>query len=156
MGGRTRRERETTAHLLAQVAKLLRERIRVRMEAIGLRRGQGFILRELGEQGGIAQTELAQQSLVRPATLTPVLQRMERAGLVERRPDEADQRISRVYLTAKGEAVRRQAEAIWQELDQELFAGFSEEERAQLRGFLVRIRDGLRHAGRAEEGTRAA
>ncbi|HAZ30806.1 TPA: hypothetical protein DCY65_04470 [Candidatus Acetothermia bacterium] len=109
---------EALGHLLAQACKRLRDRMHARMEEIHLHRGQGFILFRLGEQDGIAQTELAHQVMVRPATLTPALQRRERAGLIERRPDPADQRVSRVYLTDKGRAVRLRAKAIWNELVQ--------------------------------------
>lgn len=120
------------------------------MEEIGLHRGQGFILFRLGDQDGIVQTELAHQAMVRPATLTPALQRMERAGLIERRPDPRDQRVSRVYLTDKGKAVRLQAKAIWNELEQELRAAFDAEEQIRLRDALLRIRDLLGAVGGPE------
>lgn len=141
MAPRRVRKDEALGHLLAQACKLLRDRMHARMEEIGLHRGQGFILFRLGEHDGIAQTELAHQVMVRPATLTPALQRMERAGLVERPPDATDHRVSRVHLTDKGWAVRRQAKAIWNELEQELRAAFDDEEQARLRDALLRIRD---------------
>lgn len=132
---------EALGHLLAQTCKRLRDRMHARMEEIGLHRGQGFILFRLGEQDGIAQTELAHQAMVRPATLTPALQRMERADLIERRPDPSDQRVSRVYLTDRGRAVRLRAKGIWQDLERELRAAFDAEEQARLRDALLRIRD---------------
>lgn len=138
---------ESVGHLLAQVSKLLRDRIHSRMEEIGLGRGQGFILFRLGQQDGLAQTELAQQAMVRPATLTAALQRMEGAGLVERRPDPADQRVSRVYLTEKGETARRRAEAAWEEMENELRAVLSAEDRARLAALLRTVRESLRYKG---------
>ncbi len=139
----TKQGEDRLGHLLMQVSKLLRDRVRGRMEAIGLSRGQGFILFRLGHEDGLPQTELARQTLVRPATLTEVLQRMESAGLIERRTDPTDQRVSRVYLTAKGETARGQAEAIWREIETELGAILSADERARLIPLLRKLRDGL-------------
>ncbi len=134
---------ERLGHLLMQVAKLLRDRVHTRMEGIGLSRGQGAILFRLGCEDGLAQTELARQTLVRPATLTEVLQRMEGAGLIERRTDPTDQRVSRVYLTPNGEEARGQAEAIWREIETDLSTILSAAERARLVPLLQKLRDGL-------------
>ncbi|HEU68988.1 MAG TPA: MarR family transcriptional regulator [Candidatus Acetothermia bacterium] len=135
-------------HLLAQVGKLLRDRIHARMEGIGIGRGQGFILFRLGEENGLAQADLARRAWVRPATLTAALQRLEEEGLVERRPDPTDARVSRVHLTAKGEATRRQAEAVWQEVEADLRAVLSEDDRAQLVTLLGKLRDALAEKSR--------
>lgn len=134
---------ERLGHLVMQVAKLLRDRVHTRMEGIGLSRGQGSILFRLGHENGLAQTELARRTLVRPATLTEVLQRMESAGLIERKTDPTDQRVSRVYLTPQGEAARGQAEAIWREIETDLGAILGAAERARLVPLLRKLRDGL-------------
>ncbi len=143
MQERTEGDDERLGHLLMQVSKLLRDRVHTHMEAIGLSRGQGFILFRLGHQDGLPQTELARQTMVRPATLTEALQRMESAGLVERRPDSADGRVSRVYLTPNGETARRAAESIWDEVESELEALLSPTERTGLRTLLGKLRAGL-------------
>lgn len=134
---------ERLGHLLSRVGKLLRDRIHARMEGLGIGRGQGFILFRLGEENGLTQADLARRAWVRPATLSAALQRLEEEGFIERRPDPADARISRVYLTAKGEATRRQAEAVWQEVEAELRAILSEEERGRLLMLLEKLRDAL-------------
>lgn len=143
MRGRTLGDDERLGHLLMQVSKLLRDRVHTRMEEIGLSRGQGFILFRLGHEDGLPQTELARQTMVRPATLTEALQRMETAGLVERKTDPADQRVSRVYLTPKGTEARVRAEAIWREIEAELCATLSPEERAQLFPLLHNLRNAM-------------
>lgn len=145
---RTGRADERLGHLLIQVSKLLRDRVHTRMEGIGLSRGQGFILFRLGHEGGLPQTELARQTMVRPATLTEALQRMESAGLVERRPDPADGRVSRVFLTPRGREARAQAEAVWHEVESELCAILSVGDRAQLVTLLGKLRDALAEEGR--------
>ncbi len=138
---------EPVGHLLAQVSKLLRDRVHARMEGIGIGRGQGFILFRLGEENGLAQADLARRAWVRPATLTAALQRLEKEGLIERRPDPTDARVSRVYLTAKGEATRRQAETVWHEVESELRAILSVDDRAQLVTLLGKLRAALAEGG---------
>jgi len=76
---------------------------------------------------------------------------MEKTGFVQRRPDVADQRVSRVYLTEAGRAVHAQLQSIRERMEVENFAGFSNEEQLMLRKFLLRIRDNL--AGASEGKT---
>jgi DNA-binding MarR family transcriptional regulator len=89
-------------------------------------------------------TELARRLQVQPATITKMLQRMEKAGFVERRPDPDDQRVSRVYLTGEGRAVRAGVQQVWHQLEEEAFAGFTPDERLLLRRFFVQIRENLK------------
>ena len=72
-----------------------------------------------------------------------MIQRMEKAGFLLRKADEQDQRVSRVYLTEHGRAVREELQAVWERLEREDFAGFDEQELAMLRSFLHRIRANL-------------
>jgi len=130
---------ETIGYLLAQVCKLRRARGGAKLERIGLYCGQHFVLCCLWKNEGMTHSELAEQLRVRPATITNGLQRMEKAGLVERRPDSKDQRVSRVYLTGAGREIRGAVEQVWEELENQTFAGFGPEERAQLYGLLLRI-----------------
>ena len=134
---------ETTGYVLARTCKFLRARAHGAMEGIGLYRGQHFILHALWKNEGITHSELAARSCVQPATITNALQRMEKAGLVERRPDPEDQRVSRVYLTKAGRAMRRDAERTWCEMEARIFADFSEEEHVVLRELLTRIQKNL-------------
>jgi DNA-binding MarR family transcriptional regulator len=134
---------ETTGYLLAQTCKRLRAHVHGALDAIGLYRGQHFILHVLWENEGIMHSELAAQSCVQPATITNALQRMEKAGLVERRPDEEDQRVSRVYLTDAGRSMHGQAERAWREMEARAFAGLGREEQKTLQELLVKIQDNL-------------
>jgi len=51
---------------------------------------------------GIRASELAQRLNIRPSSLTDALNRMEHHGLIERRRDEEDSRVTRVHVTEKG------------------------------------------------------
>ncbi len=138
-----REQPELLDFLLAQVARLHYIRAHALLEAIGLYRGQPPLLHALWEQEGQTHTELAERLGLAPATVTRMLQRMERAGFLVRAADAADQRVSRVYLTPAGRAIRAAVEEVWETMERETFAGLTDEERATLRRLLSRIRDNL-------------
>ncbi|MGD8398367.1 MAG: MarR family transcriptional regulator [Anaerolineae bacterium] len=129
--------------LFAQICKLKHARIHTLLESLGLYRGQPSVLGALWAQEGLMHTELARRLHVQPATITKMLQRMEKAGFVERRPDPDDHRVSRVYLPGAGWAVRDDVQRVWRQLEAEAFAGFTVEERALLRRFFLDIRANL-------------
>ena len=68
----------------------------------GTHPGQAMCLRLLSVNDGITQRDLADVLHVARPTVSKMLQGMEKAGLVERRPDAADQRLTRVFLTDAG------------------------------------------------------
>ncbi len=139
-------EPESLDRLFAQICRLKHARVHTLYEALGLYRGQSRVLGALWEQEGLTHTELAHLLRVQPATVTKMLQRMEKAGFVERRHDLEDRRVSRVYLTAAGRAVREDVQEVWRRLEEEAFAGFTEKECMLLRQFFSRIRDNLTEA----------
>lgn len=78
----------------------------------GAHPAQAFCLKILGQRDGISQRELAGALYLSSPTVTAMLQRMERAGTIERRPDPADGRVARVYLTALGRDRERELRAV--------------------------------------------
>jgi DNA-binding MarR family transcriptional regulator len=139
----TQIEPETIDWLFVQVCRLHYSRAHIILEEIGLYRGQPPVLRHLHIQDGLTQTELGQRLEVSPATVTKMIQRMEKAGFVQRRQDEADQRVSRVYLTQAGRAIKAEMAARLKTIEAEAFAGFSLDERVIMRRLLLQMRDNL-------------
>ena len=78
---------KNTAHVFARTCKLFRARAHALLGEIGLCRGQPFVLHALWEEEGIPHSVLAGRLNVTPATVTNMLKRMEKAGLVQRRQD---------------------------------------------------------------------
>jgi MarR family transcriptional regulator, organic hydroperoxide resistance regulator len=115
-------------------------------EEIGVFRGQPPLLHKLWDNEGSTQSELAESLHMAPATITKMLQRMQQSGLVERRPDPADQRVSRVFLTDAARDLKEVIQAREQQVGQEMLDGFTREEREQLAGFLARMRENLMRA----------
>ena len=134
---------ESIDYLLVQVSKLHRSRAHTLLEALGLYRGQQHVLRALWKQEGLTHGELAARVRVQPATITKMIQRMEKAGFVARRPDPDDQRVSRVYLTEAGRTVQSEVQQVWRTLEDETFADFTLAERVLLRRFFLQMRENL-------------
>lgn len=69
--------------------------------AHGVTPGQLPVLMCLWEDDGLTQRELYQRVHIEQATMSNTLSRMERDGLVTRKPDPNDRRAARVMLTTK-------------------------------------------------------
>jgi DNA-binding MarR family transcriptional regulator len=139
----TRQETESLGRLLSQICRLNRRHMHALLHEIGLYRGQPHALHALWEQEGLTHTQLAHALHLSAATMTNMLKRMEKAGFVERRPDPADERVSRVYLTDAGRAIQDRVRQVWRDVEALAFAGLEEPERARLRQVLLRIRGNL-------------
>jgi MarR family transcriptional regulator, organic hydroperoxide resistance regulator len=93
---------EQVANAFLQIANRHRQILHSSLGKHGVNPGQAICLRALAEQDGAAQSEIADvMNLSRPS-VTRILQRMEKGGLVRRAVDPGDQRVTRVYLTARG------------------------------------------------------
>lgn len=90
-------------HRFGQIRRLHRMLVDAQLGDIGLSPGQPPVIMLLHEMSGCTHNELAHAMDIRPATLTVMLTRMERAGWVERKGDQRDHRISRIFSTEKGE-----------------------------------------------------
>lgn len=89
------------AFLLSDVTRLLRRRFDERARAIGVTRQQWRVLTTLSRHEGANQSALAEILEVEPITLCRMIDRLEEAGLVERRRDPDDRRAWRIHLTAR-------------------------------------------------------
>jgi DNA-binding MarR family transcriptional regulator len=105
--------------------------------------GQPPLLFALTRKDGQSQKELAEKMQITPATITVMLNRMVKTGLVERRADEKDQRVSRVYLTDKGRAAQVEVKETFKQMDARCFADFQEEDRVLLRRLMLKVYDNL-------------
>ena len=134
---------ETLGYLLAQTCKAHRGAAVKLLTELGLYAGQETILGRLWQQDGLTQTELTGQLCVQAATVTKMLNRMVKAGLVERRGDPDDQRVSRVYLTERGRDLQQPVQDVWRQLDETAFASMTPEERMLFRRLLMQVQANL-------------
>jgi MarR family transcriptional regulator, organic hydroperoxide resistance regulator len=122
-----------------QVHKAHRQLAEAALNKLGVHTGQEMILLQLWIEEGIPQSQLAASMEVEPPTATKMLQRMERAGLIERRTDPTDARVSRVYLTERGRALEQPVLDVWKQLETQTVAGLSLTEQALLQRLLMQV-----------------
>ena len=88
--------------LLLQAREALMAHNRPRLREHGLSDQQWRVLRVLGEHGTVETGRVAREAFILGPSLTGVLARMERDGLIRRERDPADQRRTVIEATAKG------------------------------------------------------
>ncbi|MBX3064808.1 MAG: MarR family winged helix-turn-helix transcriptional regulator [Anaerolineae bacterium] len=122
--------------LLAQFSQLFRGVSDGFSDEVDVHRGQAIVLCTVVKRDGMTQSEIATELSIQGATVTNMLQRMEEAGLVIRRRDPDDNRLVRVYITPEGREKELAINRQFQTMQEMLFTGMSEEERAGLRRLL--------------------
>jgi MarR family transcriptional regulator, transcriptional regulator for hemolysin len=133
--------------VLHETARLLSKRYDQRAKSLGLTRAQIQALAYLVYHEGINQSGLADLIEMEPISLARLIDRMEQAGWVERRPDPRDRRAWQLFITEKAKPVFAEMIAIGREVREEALAGFAEAEREQVMELLVRVRRNLSDKG---------
>lgn len=90
---------QSVGFLLGDVSRMLRRNFNDRAREHGLSLAQWQALAYLSQQQGVNQVTLAERLEIQPITLARLIDRLEDAGLVARRPDPGDRRAFRLYLT---------------------------------------------------------
>src|SRR5919112_5173025 len=88
----------TLGFLLHDVARFLRKRFEQNARDLGLTRSHWQVLAHLAQSEGIQQGALAERLDVEPITLVRILDRLQAAQMVERRPHPTDRRVWLLYL----------------------------------------------------------
>ncbi len=125
--------------LFTQAAKLLREAADEAMSRHGVRVGQHIVLSVLWDQDGLTPGEIARRLGAATPTIVNTATRMEEADLVARRPDPADARLVRLYLTSRGRSVCEPVREARAALQQHATATLTTVERVHLRSALSKI-----------------
>jgi DNA-binding MarR family transcriptional regulator len=134
------------AWLVPDVARLLRRDFDRRVQALGLTQAQWRAIAHLAREEGINQTELAERLEVKPISLARLIDRMERAGWVERVADKQDRRASRLFLTASVQPVLEELHGHSNATVNDLLAGISGASRRVLLNSLQRMKANLHEA----------
>lgn len=125
--------------LVNDVARLFGRRFSHNGRRLGLTRAQCRTLGYLARNEGINQAGLADLLEIRPMTLVRQIDRMEDAGWIERRPDPADRRARRLYLTAKARPILGRIWSVATETRDEALVRLSPAEAGQLINLLSRV-----------------
>lgn len=126
-----------------KVIKVHHQFLHIILEKLDLYPGQPPLLFTLYKSDGLSQREIANKLHIKPATITVMLTRMEKAGLITRKQDEADQRILRVYLTEKGKEICEELKKIMPVLNEQCFGNFTEEEKETFKYLLEKMAENI-------------
>ena len=104
---------------------------------------QGRILYVLWQKDGISIKTLSEQCGLAITSLTSMLERMEKQGLLRRESDEKDKRKTLLFLTDRAYALREDYEDVSARMGTVFYEGFSEEEIRLFESFVHRVLDNL-------------
>jgi DNA-binding MarR family transcriptional regulator len=119
------------------------------LEPMGLTHPQYLVMLALWEQAPLRVGGLARRLSLEPATLSPLLKRLEMNGMITRDRDPQDERALAVTLTPQGLAARQQALRVPPAIVDRL--GMPVEELEALRDSLTRLIHATRHQSEADE-----
>ena len=129
-----------TAIFLASKSLERAAEYRIKSE-LGLTSSQWKVILALNFFNGISQKELAGKIYIDGSTLVPVIDKMEKNGLVERKPDPNDRRNNLIFLTRKSQSVVDSITGIIFQLRKEFYKGISQKQQENIRTILRKIVD---------------
>lgn len=101
-------------------SRLITRAYQPHLDALGITYPQYLVLMVLWETDGLSVHDISERLILNTNTLTPLLKRMEAQGLVTRTRSSQDERVVRIQLSAKGEALREEAADIPLRLNERL------------------------------------
>ena len=128
---------------IGDLSRLARRSFDARARQIGVTRQQWQVLVTLRRHEGVNQGGLADLLDVEPISICRMVDRLQEADLVERRPDPADRRSWRLFLTAKAEVLLAQLRPLADEMEAQALDGISPAQRDDLCLLLDAIRQNL-------------
>lgn len=134
---------ESIGFLLNDSARLFRRAFNARTRDMGITALQWRLISYLKRHEGIRQGPLAELIEVEPITLSRMVDRLEDAGLIERRADPTDRRAWRLHLTPRAAGLMSNARDLTETLTEEATEGLSAAELDQLVTLVERVRANL-------------
>ncbi|MDF7776529.1 MarR family transcriptional regulator [Sphingomonas sp. AOB5] len=134
---------ETLGFVLSDLSHQMRRVFDVRARKLSVTRAQWKTLFVLSRAEGVNQGMLAEKLDVEPITACRMVDRLEEAGLVERRRDPADRRAWLIYLTETARPLVSELRALGDQLNEDALQGIDTAEREQLLATLAKVRANL-------------
>lgn len=133
-------EFEQLSHQMFETMSLMRRLgLKIKKDQHGLHHGKGHVLHVLLEHDHLSQAQLAQIIDIRPASVTGLLEKMEKEKLVIRTQDEHDRRVTRVSISGEGRKLFRENQIIRQQIDQLVFGALTNDEQHQLANIFTKL-----------------
>jgi len=119
-----------------------------KVEHLGITASQAMALNFLGEEDRILSRVLRQKLQITSATMTGILDRIEKLNLIERQPHPGDRRATLVCLTEKGLSYAKQINELMIEANAEFLKRYSAEDSEFFRKMLKQVRVSSRRPGK--------
>jgi DNA-binding MarR family transcriptional regulator len=108
------------AFLTGKAAQQISRRARQKLAAYGVTPTQYAVLKVLWQQDGQSGAELGARLSIDSATITGIADRLQAAGLLERRPHTQDRRVHTLFLTRQGRTLQSPLDAAMDVLNVEV------------------------------------
>jgi len=125
--------------LLNRAARSMKRTLEARLATYGITASQYVLLAILAKKDGLSQTQLGNRLSFDNPTVTGVIDRMERDGLVERRRTSSDRRVINIFLSDKARAILSEIQEIAEEVNDRALEEYSAEEKSDLISMLNSI-----------------
>lgn len=133
------RPERTDGVRISYIARMMRTRFDQRARTLGLTRAQWQTIATIRHHEGATQREIAGWLEVGSVTVGRIVERLEQAGWIERRPDASDRRVYRLYMDPAAQPMLERLSELGADEERLAMDGLSEVERAILRTALDRI-----------------
>jgi len=131
---------------LGEVQRLVRAYADKAAGRYGITRAQWAVLAKVERTEGMKQTELAEQMEMQPITLTRLVDKLCDSGWIERRGDETDRRVNRLYLLKAGRQLLGKLSGLRSELTATALDGINPADAHRLLSQLESIKENVRNA----------
>jgi len=140
---------------LGELSRLVRAYADRQAARYGITRAQWAVLAKVERFEGLKQTELAEQMEMQPITLTRLIDRLCDQGWIERRSDDSDRRVNRLYLRKAARPLLAKLSGLRSELTDTALEGIGAADAQRLLTQLETVKENVRNAiADAEEDAR--
>jgi len=129
--------------LMKEISMLAREDFRRRAQHLGLTQTQWRLLFALSKSPGLKPGDLAERMEVHPVSITQIVDRLVKAGWVERQPHLTDRRAVTLHLTEKAHPLMDELCRIAEQTHQRAVAGLTPAQHKQLEQLLIQVKRNL-------------
>jgi MarR family transcriptional regulator for hemolysin len=131
---------------LAELQRLLRAYADRQAARHGITRAQWAVLAKVERAEGMKQSQLAEEMEMQPITLTRLIDRLCDNGWIERRGDETDRRVNRLYLRKAARPLLGKLNALRSEITATALQGINPSDALRLLGQLEAVKENVRNA----------
>ena len=137
---------------LGELQRLVRAYADKEAARFGITRAQWAVLARVERSEGMKQSELAELMEMQPITLTRLVDKLCDSGWIERRGDETDRRVNRLYLRKAGRQLLAKLSGLRSELTATALEGINPADAHRLLGQLEQIKGNVRNAIQSTHG----